>query len=138
MLPECLVNSSALDVASFGESSIAVIRQLYDKKSDIWVMKKYGEVASWLMLGTMGKCWRGKSRVLGFRSEGDVFLHFHRGGIASRNVESQRKIISNRIEIYSLNVMPWKNIADITSKHGAYDHVVPALVNGELHLNLTD
>ncbi|XP_037495720.1 F-box protein At3g07870-like [Jatropha curcas] len=91
MLPQCLVNSWYLNlhVHVFGESSIAVIHQKY-KKPDIWVMKEYGVVASWVMIGTVGKCWRGDSRVLGFRSNGDVFLQFYRGGVASQNIESKR------------------------------------------------
>ncbi|KDP38921.1 hypothetical protein JCGZ_00678 [Jatropha curcas] len=95
-LPQCLANSSNLNlnlkVYVCGESSIAVIHQEDEKNSSIWVMKEYGVVESWVKLGTVGKRWRGKSRVLGFRCNGDALLHFNRGPgvIASQNIESKR------------------------------------------------
>ncbi|EEF29698.1 conserved hypothetical protein [Ricinus communis] len=78
---KCLgsVKVTELTVKAFGESSIVVIYQNdwdHPYESDIWVMKEHG---AWTKLATVGKRWRGSSKVLEFRNNGEVLVQFYRG-----------------------------------------------------------
>ncbi|XP_065862813.1 F-box/kelch-repeat protein At3g23880-like [Euphorbia lathyris] len=101
-LPECLANSEPhnLTVKEFGESSIAVIQQtfMHDNDTDIWVMKEYGCVESWMKLASIGKSWISDARVLGFRNKNEVLISLLVSGhIASQNINS--KVVKNMMDV---------------------------------------
>ncbi|KDP38912.1 hypothetical protein JCGZ_00669 [Jatropha curcas] len=107
MLPECLVKVAAfkLSVIAFAKSSIAVIKEPNGTDpyhSHIWMMKEYGVRNSWEKF-TVGKRWKGRSTVLGFRANGQVLMKFDRGQIASFDLVSQRfkNLVVNHIRRYS-------------------------------------
>ncbi|EEF32194.1 conserved hypothetical protein [Ricinus communis] len=94
ILPESLVNAieTEVDVKRFGDSSIAVIFSSVPREfhnSQIWVMKEYGVIESWVEYAKVGKRRKGKSTVLGFRKNGQLLVKFFRGQIALINQENK-------------------------------------------------
>lgn len=79
MLPESLANAwaSELTVQVFQESVLAVIYRetCRDYESHIWLMLEYGRGASWVKLATLRNRMIERSKVLGFRKNGEVLMY---------------------------------------------------------------
>lgn len=86
MLPNCLVECEDLYVAEYGEllSMFEMKRRGKELYFNVWVMREYGFVESWMKLYSLDIC-EGVCRPIGFKNNEEVLYVTARGKLVSFN-----------------------------------------------------
>ncbi|XP_011082973.1 F-box/kelch-repeat protein At3g23880-like [Sesamum indicum] len=91
-LPDILTNELPFNLnAAVLDQSLAIYQcdaRSWSKSCSIWVMKKYGDVASWSKLLHIN-VQEGFGAILGVRSNGDILLTARNGGLVAYNQDTK-------------------------------------------------